>query len=202
MSKLTLFSSIRELGLEKRLYNILELAGIRLVKDLAECTVARICNIRSYEYRDFGNISRALFEHRQLIYPELLELGLDARTFNCLRHAGLRNIKLVTGKTAQDLLQIRGFGQKSLEILLMKLTEKGLSLADNPAGIEPPSQLQILKAKITLLEFRLARAGLDLRQLENGQTRPLELIFLLDQVEQLSEQIAIVSNKLFEAPNT
>ena len=60
-------------------------------------------------------------------------LDLSSRTLNCLKRAKLDRVGQVLDLSADDLLNIRNFGQKSLEELQAKLAELGVSA---PRGAE------------------------------------------------------------------
>ena len=57
-------------------------------------------------------------------------LDLTERPRNCLRRAQIKTVGELVQRTADDLLNITNFGQKSLEEVIAKLDELGLSLAD------------------------------------------------------------------------
>ena len=57
-------------------------------------------------------------------------LDLSERPRNCLRRAQVKTVGERVQRTADDLLNITNFGQKSLEEVGAKLDELGLSLAD------------------------------------------------------------------------
>lgn len=57
-------------------------------------------------------------------------LDLSERPRNCLRRAQVKTVGELVTRTADDLLNITNFGQKSLEEVGAKLDELGLSLAD------------------------------------------------------------------------
>src|SRR5436305_461602 len=56
------------------------------------------------------------------------ELELSERPRNCLKRARVDTIGQLVQKTEDDLLAITNFGSKSLEEVLQKLDERGLSL--------------------------------------------------------------------------
>lgn len=55
-------------------------------------------------------------------------LDLSERPRNCLRRAQIQTVGELVGQTADDLLNITNFGQKSLDEVTAKLDELGLSL--------------------------------------------------------------------------
>jgi DNA-directed RNA polymerase subunit alpha len=56
------------------------------------------------------------------------ELDLSERPRNCLKRAQINSIGELVEKTEDDLLAITNFGQKSLDEVVQKLDERGLSL--------------------------------------------------------------------------
>lgn len=62
------------------------------------------------------------------------ELDFSQRTFNCLRRAGILNLKNLAVATESDLTAIRGFGKKSLLEVRDKLAEHGLELKPPKGG--------------------------------------------------------------------
>jgi DNA-directed RNA polymerase subunit alpha len=62
------------------------------------------------------------------------ELDFSQRTFNCLRRAGILNLKNLAIATESDLTAIRGFGKKSLLEVRDKLAEHGLELKPPKGG--------------------------------------------------------------------
>jgi len=62
------------------------------------------------------------------------ELDFSQRTFNCLRRAGILNLRALAVVTEADLTAIRGFGRKSLQEVRDKLNEHGLELKPSKGG--------------------------------------------------------------------
>lgn len=62
------------------------------------------------------------------------ELDFSQRTFNCLRRAGLLNLRALAMATESDLTGIRGFGKKSLNEVRDKLAEHGLQMKPPKGG--------------------------------------------------------------------
>ena len=59
------------------------------------------------------------------------ELELSVRSYNCLKRAGINTVEELTNRTSEDMMKVRNLGRKSLEEVLAKLKELGLSL--NPS---------------------------------------------------------------------
>lgn len=56
------------------------------------------------------------------------ELELSVRSYNCLKRAGINTVQELCDKTPEDMMKVRNLGRKSLEEVLAKLKELGLSL--------------------------------------------------------------------------
>ena len=56
------------------------------------------------------------------------ELELSVRSYNCLKRAGINTVEELCNRTSEDMLKVRNLGRKSLEEVLSKLKELGLSL--------------------------------------------------------------------------
>ncbi|MGH9076216.1 MAG: DNA-directed RNA polymerase subunit alpha [Acidimicrobiales bacterium] len=61
------------------------------------------------------------------------DLELSERPRNCLKRAQVNSVGELINKTEDDLLAITNFGQKSLDEVLVKLDERGLSLRGKKA---------------------------------------------------------------------
>src|SRR5690349_18177977 len=76
---------------------------------------------------ELGEVSPATAASPDLELP-IEELDLSERPRNCLKRARVDTIGQLVQKTEDDLLAITNFGSKSLEEVLQKLDERGLSL--------------------------------------------------------------------------
>jgi DNA-directed RNA polymerase subunit alpha len=56
------------------------------------------------------------------------DMDLTVRSYNCLKREGVQTIGDLVQKTEEDLLEIRNFGQKSIDEVMAKLEERGLGL--------------------------------------------------------------------------
>ena len=56
------------------------------------------------------------------------ELDLTVRSYNCLKREGVTTVGELVDKSEEDLLEIRNFGQKSIDEVKAKLEELGLGL--------------------------------------------------------------------------
>src|SRR5690606_21438368 len=70
------------------------------------------------------------------------EMDLTVRSYNCLKREGIHTVGELVARTEADLLDIRNFGQKSIDEVKVKLHGLGLSLKDSPAGFDPVAAAQ------------------------------------------------------------
>jgi DNA-directed RNA polymerase subunit alpha len=56
------------------------------------------------------------------------EMDLTVRSYNCLKREGVATVGDLVQKTEEDLLEIRNFGQKSIDEVKAKLEDMGLGL--------------------------------------------------------------------------
>jgi DNA-directed RNA polymerase subunit alpha len=76
---------------------------------------------------ELGDIIAAETSSPDLELP-IEALDLSERPRNCLRRAQIQTVGELVTRTEEDLLNITNFGQKSLEEVVAKLDELGLSL--------------------------------------------------------------------------
>jgi DNA-directed RNA polymerase subunit alpha len=67
-------------------------------------------------------------EKEKILDMNIDELELSVRSYNCLKRAGINTVEELTNKTSEDMMKVRNLGRKSLEEVLAKLKELGLSL--------------------------------------------------------------------------
>jgi DNA-directed RNA polymerase subunit alpha len=60
------------------------------------------------------------------------DLDFSNRTYNCLKRQGIETLEELSGYTEEELMNIRNFGQKSLDEVKDKLVEYNL-------GLRPPA---------------------------------------------------------------
>ncbi|NLK75353.1 MAG: DNA-directed RNA polymerase subunit alpha [Clostridiales bacterium] len=70
-------------------------------------------------------------EKEKVLEMSIDELELSVRSYNCLKRAGINTVEELTNKTAEDMMKVRNLGRKSLEEVLTKLKELGLSLSQS-----------------------------------------------------------------------
>ena len=78
---------------------------------------------------DFEVMNEAPVESKDKINDmPIEELELSVRSYNCLKRAGIGTVKELCNKTSDDMMKVRNLGRKSLEEVLQKLSDLGLSL--------------------------------------------------------------------------
>jgi DNA-directed RNA polymerase subunit alpha len=76
---------------------------------------------------ELGEVATASAGSPDLDLP-IEDLDLSERPRNCLKRAQVNTIGELLLKTEDDLLAVTNFGQKSLDEVIQKLDERGLSL--------------------------------------------------------------------------
>ena len=107
-----------------------------IAPDEAISSSARILN----EYLDlFVGLTESLMPEVMLVEKEeskkdkllemtIEELDLSVRSYNCLRRAGIHTAQELANRTEEEMMKVRNLGRKSLEEVVWKLNELGLSL--------------------------------------------------------------------------
>jgi DNA-directed RNA polymerase subunit alpha len=67
-------------------------------------------------------------EKDKILEMTIEELDLSVRSYNCLKRAGINTVEELTQRTEEDMIKVRNLGKKSLEEVIQKLEELGLSL--------------------------------------------------------------------------
>nr|WP_120491027.1 DNA-directed RNA polymerase subunit alpha [Corynebacterium lactis] len=65
------------------------------------------------------------------------DLDFSMRSYNCLKREEIHTVGELAARTESDLLDIRNFGDKSINEVKEKLAELGLSLKDSPNNFDP-----------------------------------------------------------------
>lgn len=86
----------------------------------------------SYE----NNEAEIMVEKEETKKERILEMNIDdldlsARSFNCLKRAGINTVEELTNKTEEEMMKVKNLGKKSLEEVNQKLGALGLSLAES-----------------------------------------------------------------------
>jgi len=64
------------------------------------------------------------------------DLDLSVRSYNCLKREGINTVSELVALSEMQLMNIRNFGQKSVDEVKDKLTEMGLALKDAVPGFD------------------------------------------------------------------
>jgi DNA-directed RNA polymerase subunit alpha len=64
------------------------------------------------------------------------DLDLSVRSYNCLKREGINSVSELVALSETQLMNIRNFGQKSVDEVKDKLVELGLSLKDAVPGFD------------------------------------------------------------------
>ena len=91
---------------------------LKLFVDLSE--VAQVAEVMIEKEDD---------EKEKVLEMSIDELELSVRSYNCLKRAGINTVEELTNRTPEDMMKVRNLGRKSLEEVLAKLDELGLSLS-------------------------------------------------------------------------
>ena len=68
-------------------------------------------------------------EPDEMLDMTIEELDLSVRSFNCLKRAGINTVGDLVKTTEEDMKKVRNLGAKSLEEVINKMAEMGLTLA-------------------------------------------------------------------------
>ena len=74
------------------------------------------------------DIKTQVIDGQPIVEMSIDELDLSVRSYNCLKRAGISSVEELTEKSEDDMMKVRNLGKKSLEEVLKKLDELGLSL--------------------------------------------------------------------------
>ena len=70
-------------------------------------------------------------EKEKVLIMNIDELELSVRSFNCLKRANINTVEELVSKTQDDMMKVRNLGRKSLDEVVAKLNELGLSFKAN-----------------------------------------------------------------------
>lgn len=75
-------------------------------------------------------------EHIAAYSMPIEDLNFSVRSYNCLKREEIHTVGELAARTESDLLDIRNFGQKSINEVKVKLAGLGLGLKDAPEGFD------------------------------------------------------------------
>ncbi|MDQ1247844.1 MAG: DNA-directed polymerase subunit alpha [Actinomycetota bacterium] len=96
--------------------------------------LARELNVEA-EGIEIGPSPADTYVAEQLSMP-IEQLDLTVRSYNCLKREAIHSVGELLTRSEADLLDIRNFGQKSIDEVKAKLASLGLSLKDSPPGFD------------------------------------------------------------------
>mgnify|MGYP003588150679 CR=1 FL=1 len=96
--------------------------------------LARELNVEA-EGIDIGPSPQDTYQAEQLGMP-IEQLDLTVRSYNCLKREAIHTVGELLTRSEADLLDIRNFGQKSIDEVKAKLNSLGLALKDSPPGFD------------------------------------------------------------------
>ncbi|MDO4541629.1 MAG: DNA-directed RNA polymerase subunit alpha [Bacillota bacterium] len=67
----------------------------------------------------------------KLLDMTIEELDMSVRSYNCLKRAGINTVQELIQRSEEDMMKVRNLGRKSLEEVMEKLEELGLSLRND-----------------------------------------------------------------------
>lgn len=67
-------------------------------------------------------------KQQKVLEMSIEDLDLSVRSYNCLKRAGIHSVEDLTKRSEDDMLKVRNLGRKSLEEVIGKLVDLGLSL--------------------------------------------------------------------------
>src|SRR5699024_4652747 len=78
-------------------------------------------------------------EHVAAYSMPIEDLNLAVRSLNCFKREGVHTVGELIKRSESDLLDIRNFGQKSINEVKLALAQLGLGLKDSPPEFDPAS---------------------------------------------------------------
>ncbi len=90
---------------------------LQLYENLSEAT----CNLKIM-------VEKEEEKKNKLLEMPIEELDLSVRSYNCLKRAGINTVEELIQRSEDEMMKVRNLGKKSLEEVVGKLDELGLSL--------------------------------------------------------------------------
>ena len=135
-----LLSSVDELNFSVKVCGILKRAGIDTIGKLISLDTEGLLKIKDMNLRNFNEISRSLNKYgvslsefseiKKIDVSDNIEvLGLSAKTYMCLKIAGIDTIDKLISLDVDKLLKIRNMGLRNVNEISIVLYKYGLSLS-------------------------------------------------------------------------
>ncbi len=93
-----------------------------------------LSSLPEFPFGELGKLQEVEEEVPEEFRERLEDLGFNQRACNLLQEKGIKVLEDLLDQTANDLLDIHGFGDKTLQKVKSKLDELGYSLADEEEG--------------------------------------------------------------------
>ena len=74
--------------------------------------------------------SKAEDPNQKILETSIDDLDLSVRAYNCLKRAGILNLRDLTDKSENEMMKIRNLGKKSLKEVIDKVKSMGLNFRD------------------------------------------------------------------------
>lgn len=78
----------------------------------------------------------ATSEYDQVYDTAIEDLDFSVRTYNCLKRANINTLGDLAVRSEDEMMKVRNLGRKSLEEVIQKLEDLGLSLSDNDSDMD------------------------------------------------------------------
>ncbi|HKL93764.1 MAG TPA: DNA-directed RNA polymerase subunit alpha [Clostridia bacterium] len=96
----------------------------KIMNDHIKLFVDLVDSMNSYDIL----VSQEDDKQQKVLEMSVEDLDLSVRSYNCLKRAGIHNVEDLIKRTEEDMLKVRNLGRKSLEEVIKKLEDLGLSL--------------------------------------------------------------------------
>ena len=67
-------------------------------------------------------------KQQQILSMKIEDMDFSVRSYNCLKRANIHTVEDLIRKTEDEMLKVRNLGKKSLDEVMQKLEQYGLSL--------------------------------------------------------------------------
>ena len=67
-------------------------------------------------------------KQQQILNMKIEDMDFSVRSYNCLKRANIHTVEDLIRKTEDEMLKVRNLGKKSLDEVMQKLEQFGLSL--------------------------------------------------------------------------
>lgn len=100
------------------------------------------------------SVGQHVWQNQVNLDRPLAELELSVRATNCLESEGIVTIRDLVTRSADELLEVRNFGETTLLEVKEKLSKMGLSLSPHSIGIVPNKYQHLSQTETTLSQAK------------------------------------------------